>query len=113
MNLISQARSNLSHAYGWGCPILKYEVRGPDGPVVWGTSVSFCDLQAAGSILVAARACNPPHHRAFGDHNVAMGSESCIYDVERNIRAIWADNDLNRPKIPIIIHLKSIFSDLG
>ena len=81
--------------------------------MVWGTSVSSCDLHVAGSIPVAARACNPPHHHNFGDHNVAIGSESCIYDVERNIRAIWADNDSTRPKIPIIINLKSIFSDLG
>ena len=39
---------------------------GPGGRVVWGVGLS-CDLQVAGSNPVAARSCDPPYHRGFGD----------------------------------------------
>ena len=57
------------------------------------STLSSCLLQVAGSIPVAARSCDPPHHRGFGDRDVAMGFGECIYEVEGNIRGIWSDND--------------------
>ena len=45
---------------------------GPDGRVVWGAGFSSCDLQVAGPITVAARSCDPPHHRSFGERDVGI-----------------------------------------
>ena len=78
-------------------------VWGPDGRVIWGAGLSACDLQVAGSIPVAARSCDPPHHRGFGDRdtNTCMAVTMTLqYTVDMG--GNWPRS---RPalKIPIII----------